>query len=73
MWDQLQSSRALLPSLPGVLYRQADVGRESRDVEELEECVGYFRRFRDGKVVLMGHSTGTCVKMKKKKNSGTKC
>ncbi|RDL42150.1 uncharacterized protein BP5553_02129 [Venustampulla echinocandica] len=29
-----------------------------QDVEELSKCVAYFRTIKDGKIVLMGHSTG---------------
>jgi hypothetical protein len=29
-----------------------------QDVKELSECVSYFRRFKNGKLVLLGHSTG---------------
>lgn len=40
-------------------YKGWGVGSLDQDIEEIGQCVEYVRKLKDGKVVVMGHSTGS--------------
>jgi Protein of unknown function (DUF1749) len=54
----LPSTWTLAEVLLSSSYLGWGISSLSKDVDELAECVSYFRGIKTGKIVLMGHSTG---------------
>lgn len=54
----LPSTWTLAEVLLSSSYLGWGISSLSKDVEELAQCVSYFRKTKTGRIVLMGHSTG---------------
>ncbi|EPE26849.1 alpha/beta-Hydrolase [Glarea lozoyensis ATCC 20868] len=56
--DALPPSWTLAQAILSSSYTGWGISSLQKDVEELSDCVSYFRSIKPGKIVLMGHSTG---------------
>jgi hypothetical protein len=56
--DALPPSWTLAQAILSSSYTGWGISSLQKDVEELSECVTYFRSIKPGKIILMGHSTG---------------